>query len=67
MRILGRCDTVDGSSGVGSAEEIASFVGCALLVFDGELRSVEGCFSQGPFFGGGGKAVPVRALFWGTF
>ena len=54
---------MDGCSGVGSAEEVASCIGGALLAFDGELSSAEGCLPSGPVFGGGDEAVPVRALF----
>ena len=56
-------DAVDSCSGVGITREAASCVGGALLAFNGELGSAEGCFLSGPVFRGGGKAVPVHALF----
>ena len=67
MRIQrGWLDTVDGWSGVCSTEEVASFVGGALLAFDSELGCVEGCSPCGPVFGAGGEDIPVWALFWET-
>ena len=43
MRIQrGRRDAVDGSFGVGSAEEIVLCVGGSLFTFDGELGSSKG-------------------------
>ena len=55
---------MDSGCRVGSAKEIALSVGRSLFAFDGELGGLEGCFPHRPVFGGGGKATPVRLLFW---